>query len=770
MRLLRPLVTVLALAALPMLPGCAAECGPETCVGCCDASGVCHAPEPNNCGLAGAACQTCVPLQICVAGACQFSGGVTSSTTTASSTTASSTATGSTTTGSTASTSTGSTATGSTATGSTSGATTGASTTGSSGGTLGTTSSTGGTTSTGTTGSDTTGSTSSTATGSTTGSTGSTATSSTATGSTTTGSSASTGTLGTTSGSTGSTGTIGSSTGSTGLGGNDDCAGAVTLSEGATIQGNTRGANVTYTLAADTCAFIALVGPDLFYSFTAQRPGYFEFTVQQDPSSPTFDPAVYLLDPTCPTPGSGGRIPGCLTGDDTGAANSVNQVRKLMNTGEQVLVVVGSYSLNNPGPFLLSAQFVGTPSAVDTCSSPGTLVEGQAMSGSTRNAGEDFEAPSSSCGFVDSLGPDVVYAFSPRATGIYEFRATASRPDSGFLPSVYVGTSPCGGDGGSISCLPLVSSTSQGVRHNLSQGSTYFVYVDGEGPAGEFSLTANPFTPPPADVCATATPLLLGQSTLGDTSLLANDYSPGTTCNSLGSLAPEAVHVFTPPTTEGYRIWTSTDGGFGYVAPLYVATACPSSGALVSACFGDLDGTSNTFVGELTANTPYFVFVEGSSVATGPYAVQVERFTLAPAPANDTCATAETLPLSTTVSGSWATARSQYQVGTTAPTNCTTFRGTDLFYSFTAQTTGTFIFTLTAPDDDGVIIVMPTGACPAPGALTSCRASADNEVGDPEVLSIGLTAGETITLLVSPYSGSSPGGAFSLSVVPQTTP
>jgi len=70
----------LALICAVMFLGPVAACGPAkcsatTCVGCCDASGLCQPPTQLACGLSGSACQTCLLGTSCVNGFCGGSTG-----------------------------------------------------------------------------------------------------------------------------------------------------------------------------------------------------------------------------------------------------------------------------------------------------------------------------------------------------------------------------------------------------------------------------------------------------------------------------------------------------------------------------------------------------------------------------------------------------------------------------------------------------------------------------------------------------------------------
>jgi hypothetical protein len=65
----------LALALLSASCSCDAACGPDTCTGCCDTSGLCVGGATDSfCGANGAACRTCGTGFSCLSQACSASG------------------------------------------------------------------------------------------------------------------------------------------------------------------------------------------------------------------------------------------------------------------------------------------------------------------------------------------------------------------------------------------------------------------------------------------------------------------------------------------------------------------------------------------------------------------------------------------------------------------------------------------------------------------------------------------------------------------------
>jgi hypothetical protein len=71
------LLLLVTAAAVAVLAGCGSTCGPSSCSGCCDPSGVCQSQTDQACGKSGVACQACIGGQQCqvTLGECVFPGG-----------------------------------------------------------------------------------------------------------------------------------------------------------------------------------------------------------------------------------------------------------------------------------------------------------------------------------------------------------------------------------------------------------------------------------------------------------------------------------------------------------------------------------------------------------------------------------------------------------------------------------------------------------------------------------------------------------------------
>ncbi|MFZ5441196.1 MAG: hypothetical protein ACOZQL_14400 [Myxococcota bacterium] len=314
------------------------------------------------------------------------------------------------------------------------------------------------------------------------------------------------------------------------------------------------------------------------------------------------------------------------------------------------------------------------PPGNDTCTAPQPLTAGVVANGSTINAADNF-----SCG-SDGLGwSDVVYAFTPPATGTWSVRADgpAGSPDGGFYGMVYVTTGSC--DGG---CLADVGRTQVNFRATAAQ--PYFVVVESpEWNEGAFALRATQVTPPANDTCAAATPLLEGTPVQVDFTNAVDD-STMTGDGGCGlQRSNDVFFTFVPPATGRYV--------FQAPASVYVGQGCGSGGS----CLGE--GYYVLSV-DLAAGVPYVVTVEGAWTTSGT--VRVDRVV---APPNDQCTSPQTITAGLAINGTTRGAQDDFQCNFSSG-------GPDVAYRFTPTTSGAFTATATS-NDGGITLFLSEGSC-----------------------------------------------------------
>ncbi len=176
--------------------------------------------------------------------------------------------------------------------------------------------------------------------------------------------------------------------------------------------------------------------------------------------------------------------------------------------------------------------------ANDRCEAPQLVTAGVAITGSTRGASDDFR-----CGF-GGYGPDVVYQFTPSASGVYR----ASAIDGG---GTWWRTASC--DGGCLSSTPSVRATG---------GTPYFIAVETGYPGAAFELRVDPVVAQTNDTCTTPMPLIL------DTPVTANfrdavDDFPGSLGGDGGSACGYTGYAdlsfsFTAPSADSYVLTTGS--------------------------------------------------------------------------------------------------------------------------------------------------------------------------------------------------------------------
>ncbi|MBL8920507.1 MAG: hypothetical protein JNJ54_16710, partial [Myxococcaceae bacterium] len=130
-----------------------------------------------------------------------------------------------------------------------------------------------------------------------------------------------------------------------------------------------------------------------------------------------------------------------------------------------------------------------------------------------------------------------------------------------------------------------------------------------------------------------------------------------------------------------------------------------------------------------TVGAPVFVHVDDDVVAASPFSIAVSPVT---APPNDTCATATALSLAASSTVSLTNA-----VHDDRPCTLYDSLAGDVVFSFTPSVTGPYSFAETSSANVDMWLKSSCGA-------TTCL----GEVGDPEVISTTLTAGQTYYLFV----------------------
>lgn len=267
-----------------------------------------------------------------------------------------------------------------------------------------------------------------------------------------------------------------------------------------------------------------------------------------------------------------------------------------------------------------------SPAGGDTCASATTIAPGSLPftdEASLAGAGNDIDPGGGAC--APGGGNDVVYSFTPAATGVYVIGATPTDPVD---LSLYVITD-CSNP--ASTCIAGANSAGfnrgEFVAPTLTSGTRYFIVVDTPNPdaaAGGFHFSLRRGLPS-NDTCGTANvidtsrlPFLASGTTFG----AVNDVDPGTSCftSPLSTRGPDVVYQFTPADTQLYIIDVVPAGD--YDTSVYVTTDCSTIPNCISADVGGA-GATEEIRHSLTAGTTYFIVVDGFSGDAGDFNISL---------------------------------------------------------------------------------------------------------------------------------------------------
>jgi hypothetical protein len=273
-----------------------------------------------------------------------------------------------------------------------------------------------------------------------------------------------------------------------------------------------------------------------------------------------------------------------------------------------------------------------------------------------------------------------------------------------------------------------------------------------------------------SDLCGTATAISGPGLFLGD-NIGANFDGPALPCGSAGGPIADVWYDWTATATGSTTIATCpTAGGsaaFDSVIVIYNGTTCVGTTVV---CNDDGPGCTATYestaVFAATAGNVYKIRIAGWAAGeTGNYGLNISA--PAPPPANDACGT----PTVVAGFGMFPFANSAASTGAEGQANaiCLFFGSmaitNDLWYSWTAPSTGTITVSTCAPQttiDTKVAVYDGTG-CPGAAAI-ACN---DDACGLQSTLTFSAVAGNAYTIQLGNFPGASGGsGTFSISGPP----
>ena len=558
---------------------------------------------------------------------------------------------------------------------------------------------------------------------------------------------------------------------------NDICTGATALNvhtagDHVSVTGDTSVSFDNYS--SPVCSQNGSKG-DLFYAINLTAKSSLHVDVQAASGS-NIDPILGLI-PSCVATTElvcvGGNV---LPGNSLDIGS--------LAAGNYILVVDGD-TANGAFTLNVSAGAAAAAPSNDVCASataltavtgPGTSAT---VTGTTIGAADDGD--SLVCG-GETPGGDVFYAFTLTADS--HLTATLDLTDGGNSLGVLAllpGCTLLADGGGELACVGPTTDPSQTVLNvNDLHAGNYILAVDNvDLLASNFNLkvAATAAIPPPTnDLCSAATVLttLTGPGTSaaasGTTVDAANDNG-GSICGTQAR-GSDVYYKFTTTAAADFTA-TLVDADGNAVGLLSLDSACGASATdLGCAGPGQQDPTTSVLsLYALPAGT-YVLTVANYDTHTSAFTLNVSLTTASAVPANDVCSNAIALTKGTQVTGT--TIGAATNVHLPASNMCTNFAsdGADVFYSFTPATSGSYDFNLTTTSNADFNLELftdcPTSASDCGTGLDGVGGIDDGLAGDPETLTVTLTAGTTYLLHVAGYSGADV-GPFSLTVI-QTPP
>ncbi|HKQ08650.1 MAG TPA: choice-of-anchor D domain-containing protein [Blastocatellia bacterium] len=227
-------------------------------------------------------------------------------------------------------------------------------------------------------------------------------------------------------------------------------------------------------------------GSDVVYSFTPAATDI--YTIGATPLASSFDLSLYIITDCANPAGS------CVAGTNARAFGKGETLTVQLTAGTRYFVVVDNAQATGEGAFHFSLRR-GTP-ANDACAAAADIAANRlpfSTTATTFGAANDFN-PGAPCvrNNQSANGPDIIYSFTSPDSQNYDITVT---PMGNFDVTLYVVTN----------CVSLAGCTSADIggggdaetlRRNLTQGTTYYIIVDGfQGDAGDFTLTLVPTLP-----------------------------------------------------------------------------------------------------------------------------------------------------------------------------------------------------------------------------------------------------------------------------------
>ncbi|MFO0973889.1 MAG: lamin tail domain-containing protein [Phycisphaerae bacterium] len=547
---------------------------------------------------------------------------------------------------------------------------------------------------------------------------------------------------------------------------------------GGTASGNSTNASSDAGLPASACP---AGSNDVWYYITPTATG--PFLVSTCGSS--YDTIVNVYTGAC---GSLTEV-GC-NDDSTQCSGGTSELRVTLTAATLYRIRIASKT-GTTGAYSLSVQ----PAPVnDDCASALALSAVSTLSNSWGGSFQQSNATALADGTATcaTTSRDLWYSFTPAVSGVWTIDTCSASTVPDTVVSLW---DTCGGtelacnDDASPACTPATSSR---ITPTLTASTTYLIRIASKNAISTGGLIAFNVVPPTPgnDACGANVGSFsysgTGFTVDGSTQSATPDAGAGVSCDT--SLGKDVYYYFTPSVSGNYTASTCNPTtlvpDLDTVISIHTNT-CPvvdatqiggTSGCNDQGCTGG--GTNETVLSNvpLTAGTTYIIRVGqwSSSHTGGPFRLTVSL----PPPANETCATATTITITSgagTASGSNVSAAVPLD-GTTPVPSCNGSATKDIWYSFTtpASPAGTnpWVINTCGSAIDTVLQVLT--ACTA-GSEVGCN---DDVVAGPctgcsapqSEMTVSLTASTTYKIRVASGAGSPGGGAITVNIILAAAP
>ncbi len=409
--------------------------------------------------------------------------------------------------------------------------------------------------------------------------------------------------------------------------------------------------------------------------------------------------------------------------------------------------------------------FLG-PGGSDDCSSPhaiaGTGSFNFDLTSATTGTQGQTELACDSFG-TTGIGSDVWFAWTASGNGVASV-TTCGNTLVDTKIAAYAGTA-CPTPGSAITCNDDACGLQSTITFPVTSGATYLLQV-GTFPgaatgSGTMDITIS--NTPANDDCATPT-VVVGLGPHPFDNLLATQGIQGQgegLCNAFGTtgIGNDVWFSWTAPQTSVMTLTTCGQTGVDTKVAVYSGGGCPVGGAL--ACNDDACGLQSSLAFPAVAGTTYSIQLgtfPGAAGGTG-------TFTLTPAATNDDCTAPEVIAgvgsFSFNLTG--MTTGTEGQVEANCNAFGTTGIGTDVWFAWTAPSSGLATVATCGVSFDTKIAAYAGSGCPTNGTSLACN---DDFCGLQSSMDFAVTGGSTYMLQIGTFPGAAGGaGNFTIDIL-----